>query len=1230
MADPNPADFGAVPDPAAFGGVALPELDTAKANASLAKTVVHGTQQAGQTVADMATLYAPIETALNVTSGMLLGFPAYLGGGVGTLIARGLGLSEDDPKEIAKKFSEAVTFQPITQAGKRLTETALLPLTALMEGSEAAGKKVTDVTGSPVAGALTEATIQMLPAPVIGSLGRRLAGKVPTAAEAQETAHALAGEPSEAIGNKIAKVYEETGIDPPAVYEAGQVDPTILQDLASSNRPVPESLKRQALGGPKVEKPAEPETPALAGGEGKPPEEPPTTERPPESPEPTDPQKAILDRIVPGDAPSRWPTLSQIYTRVVDRLNPIKQAEIAAQGEVAKAGPYSLERLTAGMFGKVRQFIDFGTYDFDTYKTTGKSYTEVLRPVENDLDGFRAYMVARRAIEQEGKGLETGVPMKEAQAVVEQGRAKYEGAFQDRLKYKDSLVDMLVKSGVLSEKSAAAMREANKAHVPFYRLFEDQTQPSGASRVRNPIKRFTGSERQIIDPIESDIKDTALFISLAEKNAARQAFVKLGPDFAEKVKNPVAPIRLQESEIRALFDEFVTSAKKTSKTRVSEKTSTTGSDGAAQPGNKIFETNKKRVKDALTARGFSDNEAEIMMNRLAMSAGKDSAKTVERVINTIEKTEYVPSIDIRVDSDVATIFRAQSAAVAKDEMAVFHDGKRSVYKVDPDVAEAFNGTDRQTANMLTNILSTPASLLRTGVTTDLAFAGKNLIRDAVSSFLYTGSHPIKTIKGAISLFGKDEAFQNWLKGGGANATMVAMDRNYIQQHLYSLNAEVGAMQKTWNVIKTPYELLRVTSEVLENITRIGAVRDELMVAKSKAQIQALSMISREATVDFARKGSDPVLQNWSRMTAFMNPGIQGIDRMARALKENPLGTTAKALASITLPSMLLWWANHDDQWKDPATGQVINRWQETPDWEKDLFWIVLTENHTFRIPKDFQWGIIFGSLPERLLDKYFGDKPDAFKNFSKSLMNGFQVNMIPTVAAPIAEQITNHNFFTDRPLIPSHLEKLLPEYQYTPYTTEATKALGHLVGALPGMHDKGFASPIVIDNYIRGWTGTLGTYAVEIADAALRKSGQLPDPIKPSMTLADIPIIKAFVIRHPSASAQSIADFHDHYNEAKLVVDTVHYLAREGDATAMQREMMMDTSKLVKLDGIQTALAQSQNLVQLIYKNPQIDADQKRQLIDTVYGQMITMARAGNEELRQVKQALGGHAETVH
>jgi hypothetical protein len=56
---------------------------------------------------------------------------------------------------------------------------------------------------------------------------------------------------------------------------------------------------------------------------------------------------------------------------------------------------------------------------------------------------------------------------------------------------------------------------------------------------------------------------------------------------------------------------------------------------------------------------------------------------------------------------------------------------------------------------------------------------------------------------------------------------------------------------------------------------------------------------------------------------------------------------------------------------------------------------------------------------------------------------------------------------------------------------------------------------------------------------------------------------------------------------------------------------------MVKMDSIQKVLGEQSKLIRDIYKNPQIDADQKRQLIDTTYWRMTELARIGNQTMDQ-------------
>jgi hypothetical protein len=802
------------------------------------------------------------------------------------------------------------------------------------------------------------------------------------------------------------------------------------------------------------------------------------------------------------------------------------------------------------------------------------------------------------------------------------------------------LTKYLKDSGILSDKAYDAMLEANKDFIPFYRVMEegeDTHSKAGGLKARNPIKKIKGSERQIVDPLESVIKNTYTYIALAERNAVGEAYIKMAKDsgrmadFAVKVPDPVKPIDLKESEITKLFDEFLTIYKKESKTTTSkttrETTKTTGGDGEAQ--SKGLQLVTDRVKEALRARGFSEGETNQMVARVANGAkGGDHTTTeriIEKVVKEVESTQYVPEIDIRLPNEAATIWRSMQVPLKPNEIQVWHGGKRTVYEVPPDVAAAFKATDAESANLLIRIMAIPAKTLRAGSIMSPDFTARNLIRDQMSSFVLThhGYIPILDfVRGAVSMAKQDEAFSNWMKAGGANAAMVSVDRQYLSQKLFGLSKETGLMEKAWNVFKSPLEMLRIASELTENATRLGEFKKATAGKTDKAALQSAAFDAREVTLDFARIGAK--MRAVNMIAAFSNAQIQGIDRVVRAFGENPIGTSAKVAGAITLPSILLWMANHDDP-----------RYREIPQWQRDLFWIVMTKDHIFRIPKPFEMGIVFGTIPERALDAFYDQHPGAFKDLEKSILDAFLPNVTPNIAQPVIEQFANRSLFTGTPIVSATSEKLLPEYQYTEYTTEAAKALGRMFGAFPGLTDRALkddttmiggaaralSTPALMENYLRAWSGGLGMYALQIADKALREAGVLPDPVKPASTLSDLPVIKAFAVRYPGATAQSIQDFYTNYYAGQKYYDTIMHLADQGDPKAIT---LMDEHQetLAQVKGIREALTEHSQLIRLISKNPEMTSDEKRQLIDTLYFRMIETAQAGNEALRLIEKEL--------
>jgi len=832
----------------------------------------------------------------------------------------------------------------------------------------------------------------------------------------------------------------------------------------------------------------------------------------------------VLSQISVGEGKKPRTTFSDIYTATVDDLHPLGRMvkEIGGKDKIPTGkDPYKLARLMRGWHGKAEHFIEHSPYKYRSKENVGKPLKEILKPIKN-LDDFRAYIVSMRAIELSKRGIKSGILKKDALEIVAEFKGKYKKAFEELKEYQDHTLQYLADSGVLDAKALGAMREANKDYVPFYRVMEESRGVGTGKGLegKQPVKKIRGSQRDIVDPLESVIKNTYAYINIAEKNRIGRALVELayGKDgmgkYVEKIPAPMQKIVVKSEEVGRFLKEH--------------------------------------------------------------------------------------KVDIEPES--IEIFRP-SAFMPKDNVvSVWKGGKRELYQVHPDIARTFQALDAESVSALMKILSTPAKWLRAGAVLSPEFIARNPIRDQFSAFVYSKYGFIPgwdLLSGMKSLVSKDAAFREWQKGGGAYSMLVSMDRAYLQKR-------VGDIYKMRirNYAKNPIEALRVLSELSEAGTRIGEFKKG---RKRGATIEDSAFAAREVTLDFSKIGAKTRAVNG--LIAFWNANVQGTDKLVRSFKERPGVTSAKVFAGITLPSVLLAIANHDDP-----------RYQDLPQWQKDLFWIIPTEDTIWRIPKPFELGIIFGSVPERMTLAILDKDPEAFDGVMESIGRGAAPGILPTVSIPPIENWANKSFFLDRPIVPASRERLLPEYQYKPYTTEVTKAIGKILGTVPNLKENPNISPAKIENLIRGWSGGLGMHVVRLADYGLRKAGALPDPPRPTKALADIPVVRAFVVRHPSSGAESVQKFYENYNEVQRIVQTAKTLSRKEFKPDEAYELLQkNEAAQAQLDGVFSALRNAHRTVELIYQHPTMDPDEKRQIINTVYLQMSEIAKMGNKYFKEFK-----------
>lgn len=105
---------------------------------------------------------AILETGTNLLSqGVAL--PVAGLAGIGTAAAKAMGLTDQEPADVVHAVGGALTYQPRGEFGKAATGIVMAPFEALAKVGTAAGDKVLDATGSPVAATAVDTLINAAP-----------------------------------------------------------------------------------------------------------------------------------------------------------------------------------------------------------------------------------------------------------------------------------------------------------------------------------------------------------------------------------------------------------------------------------------------------------------------------------------------------------------------------------------------------------------------------------------------------------------------------------------------------------------------------------------------------------------------------------------------------------------------------------------------------------------------------------------------------------------------------------------------------------------------------------------------------------------------------------------------------------------------------------------------------------------------------------------------------------
>lgn len=820
----------------------------------------------------------------------------------------------------------------------------------------------------------------------------------------------------------------------------------------------------------------------------------------------------------------------KLYTKFVEELQPVRTALKELDDPKKAAQIFRDFRLLRGIAGRAQAYLRNGVFTRAGGKI-GKSFEETIRPVMGNLDEFRSYLIEKRALELAERNIMTSSDLTpaERQIIIEdlEKRFPHFKQVQEELKeYQDHLLRELVDSGVLSADDVEKFKELNKEYVPFYRDINSgkkkgSGQGAGVANASNPIRRIKGSDRDIIDPLQSIIRNTYQYTLIAERNRVMKSLVDAATaqeglgGLVEKIPTPMQGTKFTLSELTSVLEK----------------------------------------------------------------QGVD-----------------VDNLDL---DTVISLFRPVKQIPGKDNViAVYRNGKREFYELDPDLYAAVTAADRDQMGVILRALNFPVRLLRSGVVNTLEFWLKNMWRDQFAAMINSrnGYIPyIDMIRGMAHVLGKTDTFNKFLVSGGAQAFRQSLDRNYLQQDLRRILAQ-SWKDKSLNILKHPIQAMQALSELSEMGTRLGEFSKGLKRGKNARE----AAFDARDLIDFGRAGS--IGRSINKVSAFWNAQMQGLDRTIRTFTDRKTAPKAlvKAFAGITAPTAALYQLNKNDP-----------RYQELPQWDKDLFWHFWIGDTHFRLPIPFELGVMFKVIPERILSMATGGE-EPFRELDETVKDSIPVpTSIPdmigmiTALSPIAQAWANQNF-TGGPIVPRREQDLEPVDQAGPYTSQTARAVARAAASL-GAEDSVFGSPRKVDHIIRGYAGSLGQYLTQGIDAALEATGAAETVPRPATGLEQAPIAKAFLGRTISGSTESLDRFYERLDE----------LTRKSNSAKKKGGSFAEAGELLRFRSTQRRISDLTARRRAIEEDPAMSPEQKRQEIDQINLLITNLARTalGKEPL---------------
>lgn len=849
---------------------------------------------------------------------------------------------------------------------------------------------------------------------------------------------------------------------------------------------------------------------------------------------------------------------------VFDGLNGIKKAEEAVGVTDPNQQGYVSARLATGIADVMHAVMHYGAPEWRdgivSYRSGTRGLLEVLGDLGGDnLTNWLGWVGGKRAQMLQAQGRENNLTTEEIQELLDLGKGKeelFERVYRDYAKINEAVLDLAQEAGLVTAGNRA--KWATDYYVPFYRtdeqgLFLAPGNKRGLSHQTAGIKALKGGKLPTNDLLENILTNWTRRIDASMKNKA----------LLEVVDNLKGSSFLTDESIRYTQ--------------------------AIIPRAEIAKRIRKDRK---------------MLSSVADMLGLPEGSKAMKVASELMKPE----------NEGFEKLYAATAPADPDIVRVQRDGRNEYFRVnDMSLLRGLKHIQGSVFNdPITRIGRQFKRILTVGVTASPDFILRNFIRDAAHAWVinkdgYTlGKDSLAGLKKAYQedadyreLMFAGSSFQGGYVHGNDPEAAAQIIRRALQkkgltrpQRDAYMNSLLTTPAKVAGVLSQGWQKYRNVSDKVENSQRLGTYKAARDAGKSRRQ----AAFEAKDLMDYSLRGNFAAAQWFTDVVPFLNARLQGLYKLGRAAKGDKSAIAREVaikggyLAAFTLMLAAL---NGDDE-----------RYKGLPEWDKDMNWHIWLGDQHFRIPKPFELGIIFGTIPERLLHSMTGQQDGG--QLRRAIARGFfetlSFNPVPQFYQPIREIQANRNFFRDRPIETMADEGKLAWARYDHTTSALGRAVGQVTGRLWGL------SPKQVDHLVQAYTGTLGGYVLGISSiiADIGQPGQAP-----SWRASDLPVVKVLYSGSGPRSTQYHTDFYDMLSEADQVYRTVRAYREEGRMEAAAKLMESEADKLKHRQMLGMARQQFgaiRKRMGEIHKDESLGGAEKRQMLNALQEQSNQIA----------------------